>query len=138
MWQPDTYPENLPAPWFAHTGGAAALWAPVESPPLHYPAVSASIARINTPSSVGRMNSLQSQSLISNKPHKAWGVDDNDKVEPSTIPDDLTIFPPGISLARCATAAHTVVRLEVLHRSASIAMTNGPFVSSANILRRFG
>ncbi len=35
-------------------------------------------------------------------------------------------FPPGISLQRCATAAHSVVRLEVLHRSATMAMWTGP------------
>jgi hypothetical protein len=35
-------------------------------------------------------------------------------------------FPPGISLQRCATAAHSIVRLEVLHRSATMALWKGP------------
>jgi hypothetical protein len=55
-------------------------------------------------------------------------VDANDNItEPERpIGGPLHIFPPGISLARCATAAHTIVRLEVLHRSATIAMWKGP------------
>jgi len=123
MWQPDTYPENLPAPWFTHADGAASLWTSNELSPMHYPTISAWIAPTDSPSS--RRPSVISSSSV--KPHKAWGVDTNDKpTSPSPSSDDLVIFPPGISLARCATAAHTIVRLEVLHRSASIAMANGP------------
>lgn len=81
------------------------------------------------------------------KPHKAWGVDvnrapvqltldrtqvsekqnDNEEEndEPVVVGPDGP-FPPGISLQRCATAAHSVVRLEVLHRSATLAMWKGP------------
>lgn len=131
MWQPDTFPENLPAPWFARAGGAASLWAPLDSTPIHHPPVAASIAQIPTPSSDRRASTV---STTSTKPHRAWGVDATDKPESPTPPDDLLIFPPGISLARCATAAHTIVRLEVLHRSASIAMSNGPYVFSPWLL----
>lgn len=85
------------------------------------------------------------------KQHKAWGVDikrapvqlaidrmqsgapakqdsdssDNVDDEPVVVGPDGP-FPPGISLQRCATAAHSVVRLEVLHRSATLAMWKGP------------
>lgn len=85
------------------------------------------------------------------RPHKAWGVDikrapvqlaldraqhatqtaaDSDDAgnsddEPVVVGPDGP-FPPGISLQRCATAAHSVVRLEVLHRSATLAMWKGP------------
>ena len=123
LWQPDTYPENLPAPWFSRSGGAASLYAPIESTPKHFPFVPASISPIISNDGDDRASSV----ALSAKPHKAWGVDSNDKPSPNASPgDQIAIFPPGISLARCATAAHTIVRLEVLHRSASIAMTNGP------------
>lgn len=81
------------------------------------------------------------------KPHKAWGVDvkrapvqlsldrahpaekqheeAEEQEEPVVVGPDGP-FPPGISLQRCATAAHSVVRLEVLHRSATLAMWKGP------------
>lgn len=124
MWQPDTYPEDLPAPWFVHTNGAAALYRPVDHQPVHYPPMTASIQPVDTPPSGRRGSSISANSA---KPHKAWGVDDKDKavapLEPTNRPN---IFPPGISLARCATAAHTIVRLEVLHRSAVIALWDGP------------
>ena len=124
MWQPDTYPENLPAPWFTHAGGAASFWAPTDSPPEHYPPMTASILPITPPISERQASD---SSITQDKRHKAWGVDDNDKPASSVgDSDDLAIFPPGISLARCATAAHAIVRLEVLHRSAVIAMTEGP------------
>ncbi|WRT65049.1 uncharacterized protein IL334_001991 [Kwoniella shivajii] len=142
MWAPETYPESLPAPWFSYPGGAANLYAPVHQEPHHYPEMTASIVPIQTPpplnqrSSVtpsdaesnSRRVSLGSSSIAgSNKPHKAWGVDDkSDKVLPPPDVQKLDVFPPGISLARCATAAHTIVRLEVLHRSAVIAMWDGP------------
>lgn len=66
-------------------------------------------------------------------PHQAWGVDivkppspaDDSAIEEDDM-DDGEIFPPGVSLARCATAAHSVVRLEVLHRSATMALWKGP------------
>ncbi|GMK59812.1 hypothetical protein CspeluHIS016_0900290 [Cutaneotrichosporon spelunceum] len=72
-----------------------------------------------------------SESTVSmtSKKHKAWGVDENGDVAPT---DDvkaaqaLEAFPPGISLARCATAAHTIVRLEILHRSAALALDGSP------------
>jgi hypothetical protein len=134
MWQPETYPESLPEPWFTHPGGAAALYAPVSQSPTFYPAVAASITSYHSPEgdqTHGRRPSTVSNS--SNKPHKAWGVDANDKpdekaqpVAPAPNPDTAQLFPPGVSLARCATAAHTIVRLEVLHRSAVIAMWDGP------------
>lgn len=87
----------------------------------------------------------------SDKPHKAWGVDvyraevklsmdretasetatDGNVSAGDTNEDAVVVgpdgpFPPGISLQRCATAAHSVVRLEVLHRSATLAMWKGP------------
>ena len=124
MWQPDTYPENLPAPWFTHAGGAASFWAPTDSTPKHYPPVTASIVPITPPLTERQASD---SSFTQDKRHKAWGVDENDRPATSVgDSDDSAIFPPGISLARCATAAHTIVRLEVLHRSAAIAMTEGP------------
>jgi hypothetical protein len=100
----------------------------------------------NSASSEKRFPSGQSE-----RPHKAWGVDikrapvqlvldraqhatqaglDSDDAgnsddEPVVVGPDGP-FPPGISLQRCATAAHSVVRLEVLHRSATLAMWKGP------------
>lgn len=134
MWQPDTFPESLPDPWFSQLGGAAALYAPVSESPTFYPPVSASIASYHSPEgSQPAQRRPSTVSVSSNKPHKAWGVDDNDKpdqtaapIAPTTDPAASTLFPPGVSLARCATAAHTIVRLEVLHRSAVIAMWDGP------------
>ncbi|WWD22035.1 hypothetical protein CI109_106523 [Kwoniella shandongensis] len=129
MWQPETYPEDLPAPWFTYPGGAASLYAPVYQDPSHFPA---SIVPINTPPSASESAHSRRLSEVSSlasagKPHKAWGVDDkSDKVLPPLESNTLDIFPPGISLARCATAAHTIVRLEVLHRSAVMAMWDGP------------
>jgi hypothetical protein len=133
LWQPDTYPENLPEPWFAQTGGAGALYAPTHESPKFHPA--ASIVSYHSPESSqpdhGRRASTVS--ISSGKPHKAWGVDNNDKPDASAAPQApqadaaaMRLFPPGVSLARLATAAHTVVRLEVLHRSAVIAMWDGP------------
>ena len=163
MWQPDTYPENLPAPWFARYGGASSLYAATEQEPHHAPAMtprqSASIVPISPSNpSEGRRESGPSPSPLGSKPHRTWGVDDKDQVLPlnrslhtpspapgpsaafvpkmpgqppevvaiELDPESRDIFPPGISLARCATAAHTIVRLEVLHRSAVIAMCEGP------------
>ncbi|WVF70097.1 hypothetical protein IAT40_004885 [Kwoniella sp. CBS 6097] len=137
VWEPETYPESLPAPWFSYPGGAAALYAPVMQEPLHYPEMTASIVPIATPPSISgssaaaegnnRRASQGSSVASANKPHKAWGVDDKaDKVLPPPDSQMLDVFPPGISLARCATAAHTIVRLEVLHRSAVMAMWDGP------------
>ncbi|OCF41820.1 hypothetical protein I317_04330 [Kwoniella heveanensis CBS 569] len=137
LWAPEMYPENLPAPWFSYPGGAAALYAPVMQEPTHYPEVTASIAPITTPPSAStaasadgsgnRRASHGSSTASTNKPHKAWGVDDKaDKVLPPPDSQMMDVFPPGISLARCATAAHTIVRLEVLHRSAVMAMWDGP------------
>ncbi|WVQ97788.1 hypothetical protein IAU59_004902 [Kwoniella sp. CBS 9459] len=140
VWAPETYPENLPAPWFSYHGGAAALYAPIMQEPTHYPEVQASIEPIATPPSVSgsasagpsaegntRRASHGSSVASVNKPHKAWGVDEKaDKVLPPPDSQMLDVFPPGISLARCATAAHTIVRLEVLHRSAVMALWDGP------------
>lgn len=155
MWQPETFPEMLPAPWFAHAGGAAALYAPIEVEPKHLPPLTATIRAV-TPSDLGTaagaaagaghdrrgsMASMQSfapsaaggvprSTPMRTGPQKAWGVDAEGKAVagPSGSADSgsMQVFPPGISLARCATAAHTIVRLEVLHRSAVIAMWNGP------------
>ena len=124
MWQPDTYPDDLPAPWFTHARGAAAFWSPVESEPTHLPPLMASICPVDASPPPRRVSSNVSTTSI--KPHKAWGVDANDKPEVTADADLKTIFPPGISLARCATAAHTIVRLEVLHRSAMMALSDGP------------
>lgn len=92
----------------------------------------------------------QSQSIPETPPkpppktHKAWGVDVNRSPAPSSsaAADDTNSeidepasavvvgpdgpFAPGISLSRCATAAHSIVRLEVLHRSAALALWKGP------------
>ena len=126
MWKPDIYPEHLAAPWFTHAGGAASLWAPLEASPTHYPHITAFVAPTPSTSSGSRTSVI---STTSQKPHKAWGVDANDQpASHAAGTDNRIIFPPGMSLARCATAAHTIVRLEVLHRSASIAMSSGPYV----------
>jgi len=132
MWQPDTYPESLPEPWFAQSGGAGALYAPVSAAPVFQAPIAASITSYH--SDVADHERRQSTvSISSNRPHKAWGVDDNDKPDnkaapaaPSAEMASKNLFPPGVSLARCATAAHTIVRLEVLHRSAVIALWDGP------------
>lgn len=70
----------------------------------------------------------QEAAVVSGKKHKAWGVNEAGDVEPSEDvkqAEMATAFPPGISLARCAMAAHSIVRLQVLHRSAAIAMDGG-------------
>lgn len=135
MWQPETYPESLPEPWFAHTGGAGALYAPTSESPKFQAPVAASITTYHSPDSTQAAGPRRPSvvSTSSNKPHKAWGVDEHDKPDakaepqaPAADPSTLQLFPPGVSLARLATAAHTVVRLEVLHRSAVIAMWDGP------------
>lgn len=62
------------------------------------------------------------------KKHKAWGVNEAGEVVPNEDvrkAEMATAFPPGISLARCAMAAHAIVRLQVLHRSAALAMDGG-------------
>lgn len=130
MWQPDTYPETLPEPWFTQPGGAGALYAPVDHTPVFQPPVSASIVSYHSDAGDRRPSTV---SISSNRPHKAWGVDDNDKPDEQAAPAapsaeiaSQNLFPPGVSLARCATAAHTIVRLEVLHRSAVIALWDGP------------
>jgi len=138
MWQPDTFPETLPDPWFAQAGGAGALYASVSDSPTFYPPVAASITSYHSPEGTAGTEQRRpsvTASTTSNKPHKAWGVDANDKPDdtaspaaavPTADPATTNLFPPGVSLARCATAAHTIVRLEVLHRSAVIAMWDGP------------
>ncbi|KAK4688928.1 pre-rRNA-processing protein TSR1, partial [Tremellales sp. Uapishka_1] len=134
LWEPETYPENLPQPWFATPNGAASLYYPVDVNPTPLPA---SIVSIGTNSPDGgamnfgaRRRGSVASSSTSNKTHKAWGVDGSPAQAPSPAlgidNEDNQLFPPGISLARCARAAHTIVRLEVLHRSASIAMWEGP------------
>jgi hypothetical protein len=136
MWEPETFPEDLPAPWFTNRGGATSLYLPTNEEPNHIP-ITATIAPISSSSDGRRASEDRRPSVISSqqtsgtlKPHKAWGVDKDDKTTPAPeglgISKAMQIFPPGISLARCATAAHTIVRLEVLHRSAVIAMWDGP------------
>ena len=139
LWQPETYPENLPAPWFARTRGAAALYAPTNVQPDHPPPLTqASMPRPSSAGATGlrRGSTPTSHSNGDAKTHKAWGVDENDKpatnslvpsaAGPTGLGGELQYFPPGISLARCETAAHTIVRLEVLHRSAAMALWDGP------------
>lgn len=140
--QPSEYLEAFPPPWFTQDGGAAALWRPTEVEPHHHPALTATIVPIS-PSDAGRRASdgqSRQDSVVPLSPgqygssarprssvlHKAWGVDANDKAPTLPESDFPQIFPPGLSLARCATAAHTIVRLEVLHRSAVIALWKGP------------
>ncbi|RXK42243.1 hypothetical protein M231_00602 [Tremella mesenterica] len=142
MWQPETYPDSLPAPWFSQPNGAASLYAPVEVSPRHLPPLvgyqpvpplNQSPASSNSHLLSSPADRSRSVSTDGGKKHnKAWGVSSEDKVvaEEANIDSaaiaNRTIFPPGVSLARCATAAHTIVRLEVLHRSAVIAMWEGP------------
>jgi hypothetical protein len=135
LWQAETFPKDLPAPWFTQQGGAAALYYPTNASPIHGPPLTASITNADTPSPHRRASSVSGMSVVassiggsSGKPHKAWGVGEDDKPKgvEEGLNGDVAIFPPGISLARCATAAHTIVRLEVLHRSAAIALWDGP------------
>lgn len=144
MWQPESYPNYLPQPWFAHPGGAAALYIDPRSAPTHAPAVlvpgeqqaspptpslditgsyQSNLAPVLTPPPVQQQQQPQ-QPALPQKKHKAWGV--NDKGDPLPAEDEPDTFPPGLSLARCATAAHTIVRLEVLHRSAALALDGTP------------
>jgi len=124
MWQPETYPNYLPAPWFSQPGGAAALCADSgEGPVRHYPELRPMPPAAGPPSLSGSVGSA------SGKKHRAWGVDEKGDLAPNAVveaAERAETFPPGISLARCATAAHTIVRLEVLHRSAVLAMDGTP------------
>lgn len=104
-----SYQSNLPS-------AAAAMPAmpPAPAAPQQPPKQSASAS----------VSGSQASTSVSKK-HKAWGVDENGDLAPSEdvkAAEALETFPPGISLARCATAAHTIVRLEVLHRSAALAL----------------
>ena len=133
MWQPETYPEDLPAPWFTNRGGASSLYRPTIEQPKHIPIKTSIQPKSNASNNMDarRLSIVSSNRTGSSpKPHKAWGVTKDDKTSPAPeglgISKAMQVFPPGISLARCATAAHTIVRLEVLHRSAVIALWDGP------------
>jgi hypothetical protein len=135
---------DIRAPWLTDAGGVASLLLPIEAEPIHFPdvpAVTATIEPIHSPPHPRDLRDLagagagahvstgstpaSTTSTRRRGPRKAWGVDSNDRaIEPSLPTTD--IFPPGVSLARCATAAHTIVRLEVLHRSAAMAMFKAP------------
>jgi hypothetical protein len=122
MWQPDSYPNYLPQPWFSRPHGAGAMthFGPEDLDIQHYPAIEAAPVPQAPSSNAGSTTS---------KKHKAWGVDASGAIEPNAVVEAAErgeTFPPGISLARCATAAHTIVRLEVLHRSAALAMDGIP------------
>ncbi|ORX34355.1 hypothetical protein BD324DRAFT_653133 [Kockovaella imperatae] len=141
LWQPETFPEHLPEPWFAHSGGAGALYAPVDIIPAPFVPLAPAAQIIppgaysgqdgrpvaNKGSSSGGSPVPSTQSAASSKPSKPWGVDDDDKPEKVSEYEShpMTVFPPGVSLERCATAARAIIRLEVLHRSAQIAMYDG-------------
>lgn len=64
-------------------------------------------------------------SFSSQQPLKSTGLDLVSTDTVNTLP-----FPPGLSLARCTAAAHSVVRLEILHRSATFALPPPPPVPS--------
>ena len=173
MWQPETYPETLPEPWFVHSGGAGELYNPIEMVNTFQPPLTATLGEIESwsssfsssmpssslspptssslsvgssgqndlradpknnspgPSMTSAAGNNESGQPTTDKRHQAWGVDANDKPEiPDEILDEeqgvIKVFPPGVSLERCATAAHAIIRLEVLHRSAVMAMSDGP------------
>lgn len=128
---------------------------PSQAARIHPQVPDSEIARPIPPTTNSPLNSASTgRQPLSGGPerqHKAWGVDikrapvqlaidrmqsgalakqdsdssDNMDDEPVVVGPDGP-FPPGISLQRCATAAHSVVRLEVLHRSATLAMWKGP------------
>lgn len=126
---------------------------PTQATSLHTPSTqqASAVHSVSTGQPVVAKSDVLSVSGQSDKLHKAWGVDvyradvklsvdretepkeSNDgNVSAEDVGDDAVVvgpdgpFPPGISLQRCATAAHSVVRLEVLHRSATLAMWKGP------------
>ena len=134
LWNPNQFPENLDDPWFALDQGAGSLYKPYNEEPS-FPDVAAEISSYHSPNSDRSSNppTNRSDSAGLKTPRKPWGVDEHDKVEAPPVgipvnPESRDLFPPGLSLQRCAMAAHTIVRLEVLHRSASIAMWKGPYV----------
>ena len=135
MWQPALYHETLPDPWFTQPGAAGNLYAPVEitphwsaplPPSIPIPTFSQTTSERSSSKEASPVASITSST--SSKAHKPWGLDENDK--PEVVPEydlkAMAVFPPGVSLERCATAAHAIIRLEVLHRSAQIAMWEGP------------
>lgn len=153
MWVPDAYPSHLPKPWFVEDGGAASMinqakdGGPFVPIPDFQPMAgnqpqfgqqqpqnnTQQISNMTTPyRSIGTPNDVkpngQDGTLASGKKHKAWGVNEEGEVvanEDVRRAEMATAFPPGISLARCAMAAHAIVRLQVLHRSAALAMDAG-------------
>ncbi|EKC98880.1 hypothetical protein A1Q2_06851 [Trichosporon asahii var. asahii CBS 8904] len=148
MWVPDAYPSSLPKPWFAEDGGAANMisqareggafvpipdFQPMPQQQFGQPQNNAQQVSNNTTpyhSDTPNDSKLNGQdgTVATGKKHKAWGVNEEGEVVAN---DDVkraemaTAFPPGISLARCAMAAHAIVRLQVLHRSAALAMDAG-------------
>jgi hypothetical protein len=105
-YQSNLPPTNAPAPSLPAVAPAGAPQAPIQPPSVSGSALS-----------------------TTSKKHKAWGVDENGDLAPTDdvkAAEALDTFPPGISLARCATAAHTIVRLEILHRSAALALDGSP------------
>lgn len=155
LWDPAIYPNNFPTPWFAMPQGAAALYQPLQDEPAFLPDMggvfTAETGYIGRPlAGFSQQAPLEadSQGIPETPPkpppktHKAWGVDVNRSPAPSTATEEANgendettsavvvgpdgPFAPGISLSRCATAAHSIVRLEVLHRSAALALWKGP------------
>jgi hypothetical protein len=135
LWVPETFPSHLPAPWFSQPNGASALaFDSPEQDIKHYPLVDAPAAAVPTPPPASStptpaLASPSATKLVPGEKHRAWGIDEKGDVAPNAVveaAERAETFPPGISLARCATAAHTIVRLEILHRSAALAMDGPP------------
>ncbi|WOO79444.1 Lysine biosynthesis regulatory protein LYS14 [Vanrija pseudolonga] len=150
MWHPETYPEYLPPPWFAKPNGAAELFIPPLDEPRHVPAIQIppviEAYQVPPPSVAPQLSvsptldmtnySSGASSRAATVPapsapvkHRTWGIDENDEFVPTEdvkAAELVETFPPGISLARCATAANAIVRLEIVHRSAALALDGTP------------
>lgn len=150
MWHPETYPEYLPPPWFAKPNGAAELFVSPLDEPRHVPAIQIppviEAYQVPPPSVAPQLSvsptldmtnySSGASSRAATAPvpsapvkHRTWGIDENDDFVPTAdvkAAELVETFPPGISLARCATAANAIVRLEIVHRSAALALDGTP------------
>ena len=60
MWEPETYPETLPEPWFVHSGGAGALFAPIETVNTFQAPLTATLGEIESQSRSSFSSSMPS------------------------------------------------------------------------------
>ncbi len=108
----------------ASTAGMSNGDVPPKPPPKTHKAWGVDVKRRTAQLSIPSNNSADGTSGVYSS---TSGLDsDEDMDEDAVVVGPDGPFPPGISLQRCATAAHSIVRLEVLHRSASMALLDGP------------